>query len=226
VEWSRSEPQARSVNAAVRTAVLAAAAGISQGRAMAQQATRRVADESAQFNPAFGPAPDSEVWGASSGMTIHLADGWADRRAVRSAPEMKENGLFTRDRLSKYRLGSSAFRLGDEAAARPCWSAIRAQRAAVATDNQTSSRRDWRGSYHGRGDDATARGDLPAALADYQFAFNLIQPKENSDAANNKTAAAFRAGRMELRLGQPERAAQWYQQGITLSEGWHRQAAA
>jgi tetratricopeptide (TPR) repeat protein len=146
------------------------------------------------------------------------------------APEMEANGFFWRYRAwLKYHLGLSAFRLGDEAAARVMLdSGIRdATRAReVAADNQsvfTYLRESAWGWYHvERGDAAAAHGDLPAALADYQFAFNLIQPKENADARKEKTQAAFRAGLAAMKLGRPERAAQWYHQGVTAAEDWNQ----
>ena len=64
----------------------------------------------------------------------------------------------------------------------------------------------------------TLRANLDAALVDYEAAFDLIEPKKNSGAKGDKALAAFRAGYTALQLGQPERAAQWYLQAVTLAE--------
>ncbi len=140
------------------------------------------------------------------------------------APELEQNGSFWGYRAwLKYHLGMSAFRLGDETAARALLDSgikdaaraydISANHQNVYTYLPESA---W-GWYHvERGDDAYARGDLTAALEDYEAAFDLIEPMENGDAKSEKTIAAFRAGHTALRLAQPERAVRWYQRAVTL----------
>ncbi|MBN2001900.1 MAG: tetratricopeptide repeat protein [Anaerolineae bacterium] len=143
-------------------------------------------------------------------------------------PDLKSNGYFWRYRAwFKYHVGLSAFRLGAEADAEALLqsgkadakraSGLSGEHAAVFTYLDESA---W-GWYHlERGNDYAAQARFLAALADYEAAFTLITPRLNPDAPAEKTQAAFSAGLTALRLGQPERAAQWYDKAIALLEAY------
>ena len=237
-EAARSEKLAGSVDAAVRTAVLAAALENTPaaGRWL-NEATRRTTKDTVQYYPAFYPARDhlKALWaatGVTSDILLAQMDGQLDELFAQ-APELEHNGSFWDYRAwLKYHLGLSAFRLGNAAAARALLDSgvkdatrahdISASHQYVYTYLPESA---W-GWYHvERGDDAYARGDLTAALQEYEAAFGLIEPKENSDAKSEKTTAAFRAGHTALRLAQPERAAEWYQRAVKLAEQNNLQVA-
>ncbi len=71
--------------------------------------------------------------------------------------------------------------------------------------------------YLRRGDDYAKEGNYEQALADYEQAAQRIQPK-SKNAALDLTDDLFRAGLTALRLGQPDRAAGWYAEGVALVE--------
>ena len=215
----------------MRTAVLAAALDdYATAGQWLDEATRRTAIDSAQYNRAFLPAREhmKALWaaaGAPADASLTQMNGQL-RELLAQTPDLEQNGLFWRYRAwLKYHLGLSAFRLGDEAAASNLLQlgiqdATRAYE--ISTDHQNVytylPEAAW-GWYHvARGDDSYAQGQLDAALVDYEAAFDLIEPKKNSGAKGDKTLAAFRAGYTALQLGQPERAAQWYLQAVTLAE--------
>jgi tetratricopeptide (TPR) repeat protein len=84
----------------------------------------------------------------------------------------------------------------------------------------------WRDFYHDanigwlylrRGDDYAKEQRFDEALADYELAARRIQPA-SKNAALDLTETLFKAGLTGLRLGQPDRAARWYDEGMALVE--------
>ncbi len=233
---ARSEALSGSVDAAVRTAVLAAALEDAQHPGFAtagwwlNETARRTAKDTLQFYPALYPARDHfrTLWAATGVRDDDLLagmDGQLDE-LFSQAPEAEQDGLFWRYRAwLKYHVGLSAFRLNNETAAQALLQSGMgdATRANQISDSHRNvytylPESGW-GAYHvERGDAAFAQGNLAAALADYEAAFNLIKPKDNSGSTSQKVIAAFRAGYTALQLGQLERAASWYQQAIGLAE--------
>jgi len=71
--------------------------------------------------------------------------------------------------------------------------------------------------YLRRGDDYAKEENCEQALAGHEQPAQRIQPN-SQNAALDLTEALFKAGLTALRLGQPDRAAGWYAQGVTLVE--------
>lgn len=140
-------------------------------------------------------------------------------------PELQEHGLYWRFRAwFKYGAGLSAFRLGEENAARSALSSAQsdADRAFEIDSSgnayvQSYLKEGAWGWYHvRRGDDFLAADELKQALADYEAAVRLITPVENDDVRNDIVTAAFKAGYVAILLPDAELSRAWYQQGVEL----------
>jgi hypothetical protein len=142
-------------------------------------------------------------------------------------PDVEENGLYWRFRAwFKYGLGLSAFRLEEGTVARRALQSAQADADRAYELNpggnafvQTYLTESAWGWYHVvRGDDRYQAEEFEAALADYEAAAELIEPVENGGARTDDTVAAFRAGLTSVRLADFERAADWYDEGVRLSQ--------
>jgi tetratricopeptide (TPR) repeat protein len=227
------DPEADTVDAAVKLALIAVIRDDIPGAAQwFNEAIRRISVDPNQYTSRLRASRE------------HLRAFWAIRGVnsdeilaemeaqlpgqLEAHPELQEEGYYWQYRAwFKYHLGLSAFRLGAEAAANALLESAQpdASRAYDISDEHAYvytylPEAAW-GWYHvERGDDYVLRGDLSAALADYEAAFTLIVPDENNIAPAEKTDAAFSAGLTALKLGQFERGATWYGEGIALVEAY------
>jgi len=225
------DSEADTVDTAVKLALIAVARDdIPEAAQWFNEAIRRTSIDRSQYTSRLKASRDHlrALWAISG---VNSDDILAEMEAqlpgqLEAHPELQEEGYHWRYRAwFKYHLGLSAFRLGAEAAANALLQSAQADASRaydISTDHAdvyTYLPESAWGWYHvERGDDYVLQENLSAALADYEAAFKLIVPDDNSIAPAEKTDAAFSAGLTALKLGRLRRGATWYAEGIASVE--------
>ena len=225
------DPAADTVDAAVRLALIAVTDDdLSEAARWFNEAVRRVSEDQEEYYTRFKPSRDhlEALWAAQGYGGDALLTEMEEQLPgqLETYPDLEENGTYWRYRAwFKYHIGLSAFLVGAEAEARALLESGQANAARahdLATEHayvHTYLQESAWGWYHVvRGDAYADDQDFSAALSYYEAAFDVIVPDANTTAEAEKTQAAFRAGLTALRLGEEERAVDWYERGLALLE--------